>query len=43
MQQWQTIVAVIGDISDMASAAIAVVLLIIGLRGRDTPPGDGPV
>jgi hypothetical protein len=32
----------VGDVSEMVSAAVAVVLLIISRRGGRTPPGGGP-
>jgi hypothetical protein len=42
-QQWQAIMATIGDLSEMTNAAIAVILLIVSRGGRGKPPGGRPV
>ena len=39
--QWQTIIAAIGDIADLVSAATALILLIINHRAGGTPPSGG--
>lgn len=41
-QHWQAIMGTIGDVSEMANAAVAVILLIISRHGGGKPPHGGP-
>jgi hypothetical protein len=41
-QHWQAIMAIIGDVSEMTNAAVAVALLIVSRRSGGKPPRSGP-